>query len=651
MVILLGLYVSSLETYSNTSETGASESSDSLQIRCVDEFGRVVSVGKVLLIMKKAEPLLLNIDKEVWVPLEYLKTVDCLLFESPGYKIKILPKDSLDSSLIQKGILAIFDIQERDTVLARERFEVSDYFLRIRGHLNPPGNKKIYVSSLWVPYSPKTVFLPEDFDCEIVNLKYERFFKALHRRLLVMIEEDTTHLPYVAYAKLEKETSVTKQYLIKQSIDLTKYDFNIISPKSKEAVYGSDIKFEIDKFSFDPKFGKIDFTIPEKDSTFFTILPGEQKQSKFVLKDAYHLLKKNKKYTFRASYFSYLANKEIIVKKGEFYYNSRPPDVFSLIKSNALKSKYRFSDTLFIFWYPSSDPDEEDTIKYSLVLYDERHRERMIIGDTTKETKAYVLIGPTKFERGKRYICSVRAVDSYGVSTISSDSHSFKVLGPKPKISLPQSSHISPLVIQFKYHHVVKDQSYERFINSIKTKTNFGNFSQIDFVFEQDSVLVNKLNLEIKFSLYSLVGVGLALEPSYQVIQNKFLTFITFSNLSGAMFGTGMGDQTNGFLKAKIGGSLSIGKSRNISFSGSWIPFYGTPYQTIYNEVKNFEASGWQIGVDLIIPDKVMPEFNLPLINWTVDPMRFPIEYKYSRITNTDGVEIKEHTVGIGYRF
>lgn len=635
-------------------------------VGCYDEESKLVKEGVLFFVMKNREPKEMNISNRPVFASSDLEKLNYICFYSKNYQTKIVP---YRDDLVKGKVMEITNIR-RNRVPQKELFPIEESFLVVKGYINITGIERILISSLNFSKSIYTVNIEENGFPLSFNINSPFFLKLLPDEIFVLFRNDVKHLPYVALAKKTQEGIISKTYVLEKPVDFITYDFRIKTPAKNQQIYGSQIVFELDNFSFDPEFGRIDFKIQERDSVVFTIPSKSEKEPKFVLKNAYNLLEKNENYTFRASYFSYLTNKEIVVKESGFSYRSKAPTPVSLIKSDLLKSKYHFNDTLFIAWHPSSDPDEEDTVKYELIVCEivkkdkKQHPGRIVVSDITNETKACSFIDTTKFEVGKNYGCCVNAVDKYGVLTVTSDTLIFQVIGPKPKIFPTKSIHAFPSVIQFKYHRVVKDQHYDRFVDSIETKSNFDDYSQI--VVSKSFDVADKLDLDVKFLLPSPLylymickpdyqpmqnlGLGVTLQPLYRLTQKGSVGFsFLLPSLSAVMWGQGMKDRINGFFETKLGVDVDVG--RNISFCGSWIPFYITPYKTIHNEVKNFVASGWQIGVGLIIPNEVMPEFTVPLINWTVDAMRCSIEYNYSRITSREGVKIKDHTIGVGYRF
>jgi hypothetical protein len=205
--------------------------------------------------------------------------------------------------------------------------------------------------------------------------------------------------------------------------------------------------------------------------------------------------------------------------------------------------------------------------------------------------------------------------------------------------------------IRLKGHNILTDKKYKMFS---KTKTNFTDYSQLSFNINFENFLINKSKVNVEFSCFSLSGMGFLLQPSYQLISSSYFAFSPFLNLSCAFFGSGLEGRTNGFWKTYLGCNteLKLGIDGMLSVSASVVPSYNMPYKTIADEIKYFHGGSWQsgqIGMQLIIPEELIPEFKIPWINLTIDPRRLPIEYIYSKIRDKNVVEIKEHAFGISY--
>jgi hypothetical protein len=207
----------------------------------------------------------------------------------------------------------------------------------------------------------------------------------------------------------------------------------------------------------------------------------------------------------------------------------------------------------------------------------------------------------------------------------------------------------NPVACHFEYLNSDKNNGDKNISNFTKTKAQYIDYSQISLVFRKDSLYANKLDVQTKFSIPSFLGLGISVQPTYRYLEKKYLTISPFVKLSGALFGSGIGDKANGFFRTDVGTKLEFGRTRFLSVCGSGVKYLWMPYKSLTDKIKNFAAYGIQLGIKIAFPKDVMDKFDV--FGWfTIDPARFPVVYNYIKVKKGD-LHMRKHVVQIGFLF
>ena len=606
------------------------------------DTGTSIKKGQFILISSKVEPLLESLSGANGISAIYFNFVSYIAVNCPGYKIKIIPKNKIN---IENGKINI-KISKKDSTIKHENFEPLDNNLILYGKISRPSNEIIWISNLWEPFSPDTIYMENNIKYSI-NLEFGKYLNKLPNILPILFCNNDKHLPSVYYAIEDKSIQFVskRDYKLSENINFNYYDFTIAKPFDGQNISNSDISFKINSFSFNPQFGEISFSIPELDTVIYRSSNSSRKNYKYTLTMAYKLLKRNKVYTFRASYYSKIMKKLLVRKEIKFDYVSRSPGKFIVSKIR----NCRLGDTLFVSWEKVIDPDPEDSLHYNVIIHERIHKKEVFFSKT-KNNYIYIPIDSLNFEENKSYLLKIIAEDIYGMTSNSKgDGRYFRVKRKFSKIKWPKYRY--PFVVAFEYHNINKIYSNTNFNHIIKDKSVINDYFNLS-IGRTDRLWRDKLFLTSVFSLYSFYGLGITFMPQYKLKGNDVFLLSFFSNVSSAILGNSLNNHNNIYKKLDMGLNfdISLGESGYCDISSSLFT-YNFIYLNNPNTINKFVAKGWEFTVKFVVPRELIPDIGISIFNANINLRQVQFQYGLSKAKNKNIGSINEQKFGIAYLF
>jgi hypothetical protein len=314
---------------------------------------------------------------------------------------------------------------------------------------------------------------------------------------------------------------------------------------------------------------------------------------------------------------------------------------------------------IFIIAFFESSPKTKKVISVDRIMMDGKSVEFFEIEKTQRIMVPNVKLGPHTILPQRRGF-SARPKE---VAITSKGSNEFEIMLEKRQDFLRSIMEAfgHPTSVNFEYYFVHPER---QLLNMAKTKTHFRSYFQPVLTFRQDSLFTNHFNLQTEFLFPSISGLGITLQPSYRVYNSNSMSISTYVALSSASFGVGIEDQWNGFVKLKIGAILKLGNQEYFSLKASRLDYLWMPYLNTDNKIENFIASGVQVESEITVPQKVIGRFELLgwLEDWIptlksviprlpIDPVHWPVQYRYIYVNDENDMSIQKHQIGIGYRF
>lgn len=238
------------------------------------------------------------------------------------------------------------------------------------------------------------------------------------------------------------------------------------------------------------------------------------------------------------------------------------------------------------------------------------------------------------FKRHAWYNWRVRAVDQGEI--LRSESRSFQILVPELKTS--KFLWLYPYSVQVRYVHRVQSEPYKAFLKNIYPNTHLRSYSDIGLVFKQESFPLKKMTFEELFSIQSNIGVGAQLTAQYDLYENKYIALQPECSGSVSWFSFGLAQYNSSAFHFAAGLKVAIMPKKYIVFDGHFIPASHIHYETNERELLTFEGYGWDFGIQIIIPQSIIPSFDFLGLNIETQrlPFRFSIKQIHDSYTGTD---------------
>jgi len=250
------------------------------------------------------------------------------------------------------------------------------------------------------------------------------------------------------------------------------------------------------------------------------------------------------------------------------------------------------------------------------------------------------------FKRHGWYNWRVRAVDAGEI--LRSEPRSFQAL--VPDLNTSKFLWLYPYAVQVKYIHRIQSPEYKAFLREIYPNTHLRSYSDIGLIFKQESFPIKKMALEELFSLQSNIGVGIQLTAVYDLYENKYIALQPECSGSVSWFSFGLAQYNSSAFHFSTGFELAIMPKKYIILEGHFIPASHIHYQTNKKELLTFKGYGWDFGIQIIIPQSIIPSFDF--LGLHIETQRLPFSFNIQHIrdsyTKTD-MEVRCFT--LSYRF
>ena len=147
--------------------------------------------------------------------------------------------------------------------------------------------------------------------------------------------------------------------------------------------------------------------------------------------------------------------------------------------------------------------------------------------------------------------------------------------------------------------------------------------------------------------ILSQIGIGFEISSRLKIIKNDYFSLYPQGGVMSSWYSTGLRDYSSTFNSAKLGCDLIFMPSGSLMIRGSWIPVYRIRYALKDGELRTFQGEGWEIGVRVVIPHKIINTFRI--FNLEIDFQRIPFEFHFSRIRDEYTgtlMEVRRITIG-----
>ena len=189
---------------------------------------------------------------------------------------------------------------------------------------------------------------------------------------------------------------------------------------------------------------------------------------------------------------------------------------------------------------------------------------------------------------------------------------------------------VFPYTIQFQYTHRIQSQEYKDFLNQISPTTSLRSFSDIGLGFHQEKFLVSFIELQEKLFILSQIGIGYEISARLKMIKSLYFGIYPQCSIASSWFSTGLKDYSSKQSSVCIGGDLIVMPYGSLTIRGSWIPVYHIRYALKSGELRTFLGNGWELGVRVLIPHKIINPFRI--FHLEIDFQKIPLEFHLSQI-------------------
>ena len=311
------------------------------------------------------------------------------------------------------------------------------------------------------------------------------------------------------------------------------------------------------------------------------------------------------------------------------------------------------SGPMIFLWKPLSGPDTMyfDVRKYEITFWTNDHR--FVKNYSVAPQKSFQTVSlqfdncRSVFRRHGKYFWQVTAVDAIG-NQISSEVRTFTV-EVSELLERPVVWHY-PYGVHFYFANRLRTPEYLSFLDHIYPTKHMRNYSDFGLVFQQQRIGNHFLEFEEKFNIRSQIGIGMDVGMRFRILQNRFFALYPLGQTGICWYATGIEKYSSQLQHALIGCDYSFMPKGYLTIRGGWVPLYRVRYSEKENNPRTFMGRGWELGVQLIIPQTLLKSFHFLGIEF--DFQRMPISYHVSRIQDQyTGTVMKIQGMGIDYFF
>ncbi len=304
-------------------------------------------------------------------------------------------------------------------------------------------------------------------------------------------------------------------------------------------------------------------------------------------------------------------------------------------------------------WENNGDPDPPDfrVNYYEVTFWSENQKFnetfKVIPDDSVNEVIRGLEIKDYRkvFRRHGRYYWKVTAFDAGGNQT-SSEVWNFIINIPEIEEEFTPWAYI--YAIQFQYNHRLHTDEYLAFLKNVNPNMHMRSYSELNFVFRQEKLLIPFIEMEEKISLLSQVGIGGEISSHIRMLQNLYFSLCPYASIATGWYSTGLRDYANTFIAAHLGCDMFMMPRGYISLHVSWLPTYHVRYIEKGEYLRTFLGEGWEYGVRFIISNAVIKMFRF--LGMEIDFQRIPLEFHFSQIRDQySGTLLRMRRMSIGY--
>jgi hypothetical protein len=303
-------------------------------------------------------------------------------------------------------------------------------------------------------------------------------------------------------------------------------------------------------------------------------------------------------------------------------------------------------------WEKKEDPDIPESIVdyYEISFWSWRRpfRKSYVVssGDSSNQQIVFILDECREvFRRHGKYYWQVTAVGQSGRRRVS-EIRSFYVGIRQVGKGFTRTSY--PFEIQYQYTNRLRTHEYKTFLNNLTPNTNLRSFSDVSLIFNQRGVLRPTIDFKERFFIVSQMGVGVELASRFRLLRNTYCSLHPGASLTTSWFATGLREYTSHLYSFKVGLDWEIMPGGNVTVKTNWIPSHKIRYSEKDGSLRTFQGKGWEFGVRLIIPNKILKPFHL--FGREVDFARIPIEFNVTQIEDEyTGTTMNVRRLSIGY--
>ena len=267
-------------------------------------------------------------------------------------------------------------------------------------------------------------------------------------------------------------------------------------------------------------------------------------------------------------------------------------------------------------------------------------------GDSTSKSVSFVLKECRKvFRRHGKYYWQVTAINVNEMKTFS-EIRSFSICARNVGNSFKEESYVYE--IRYQYTHRLHTPEYKTFINNLSQNTNMRSYSDMSLIFRQQGVGSSLFNFCERVFILSNVGIGFEVSSRYKLLKNRYFSIQPRFSITSSWYSSGLQNYTSNLYSVSMGCDFVIMPSANVTLRTCLIPTHRIRYSEKGGELRTYQGNGWEIGVRVIIPHKILK--TLHIFGREVDFERIPIEFHMRYIEDEyTGTLMKIRQFSIGY--
>jgi hypothetical protein len=293
---------------------------------------------------------------------------------------------------------------------------------------------------------------------------------------------------------------------------------------------------------------------------------------------------------------------------------------------------------------------ESEIDQYEISFWSHKRRFRKTYtvskGDSGAEQVQFVLEECRKiFPRHGRYYWRVTAVNPQGRRT-SSEIRSFTVR--INRVGKGFSMQPFNYEVQYQYTHRLSTEEYKIFLSQVSPTASMGSFSDFSLIFRQQELWSSYVDFEERIFILSQFGMGVELSGRFRMLKNIYFAMHPRISVSSSWYSTGLSKYTSMLTSVSVGCDWSFLPSGHVTLQTNWIPMYRIRYAELEGDLRTFQGEGWEMGIRLIIPHKILKPFRF--LGFEFDFERIPIEFSAAFIEDEyTGTLMKIRRLSIGY--